>query len=608
MHKSLSLQAKTLMIILSTIIAITILMVGMQYVSFRNNMDQNNQVLFQQIENTFRTVLKNELAFLSLAVRTLLENPAVADRFAARDRAALTRMFVDYFARLQRDYDLAQFQFHVPPATSFLRLHALEKFDDDLSAFRKTVVEANRLQQPVLGLEVGRAGPGTRVVHPVRKNGEHIGTVEFGGSVASVLHNLEQTFGIEYAVGIRQEVFQNARRFDTRPTDIIIDDLVFYTFSGETAAAVMARFQFGKPSYRVDDRLYYLHTFPIHDFSDAEIGRVAVMVDREQARTQMRFTMAVSIGLLFLTAVIASTILLFVIRSSFRPLGEVIETATRMSQGDFTMRLETEKEDEAGRILSAVGRMVDQLRSTIADIRAIADSVSHGSNRLSATAQALSQGATHQASSVEEVSSSIEEMGAKIEHSAENATKTEKIAIKSAEDAEAGGRSVRETVARMKQVADKIGIIEEIARNTNLLALNSAIEAARAGEHGKGFAVVAAEVRKLAERSQQAALEIHELSTNSVDIAETAGGLLDRMVPDIGKTADLVQEISSAAREQNSGLQQITQALTQLDQVVQQNVSASEQVASMSRELSSMADQLSKSISIFQIEENDRPG
>uniref|UniRef100_UPI00048DAA4E methyl-accepting chemotaxis protein n=1 Tax=Desulfocurvus vexinensis TaxID=399548 RepID=UPI00048DAA4E len=194
-----------------------------------------------------------------------------------------------------------------------------------------------------------------------------------------------------------------------------------------------------------------------------------------------------------------------------------------------------------------------------------------------------------------------------IRQNAENARETEKIAVQSAQDAEAGGKAVTETVAAMKDIADKISIIEEIARQTNLLALNAAIEAARAGEHGKGFAVVAAEVRKLAERSGSAAAEISELSSSSVEVAERAGTMLTRMVPDIRRTAELVQEISAASNEQNSGAEQINKAIQQLDQVVQQNASASEEMASTSEELSSQAVQLQQTIGFFRLDGARRP-
>jgi methyl-accepting chemotaxis protein len=220
----------------------------------------------------------------------------------------------------------------------------------------------------------------------------------------------------------------------------------------------------------------------------------------------------------------------------------------------------------------------------------------------------MSVGAADQASAAEEASSSIEEMAANIRQNADNALETEKIAVKAARDAEDGGEAVQSTVLAMKDIAQKTGIIEEIARQTNLLALNAAIEAARAGEHGKGFAVVAAEVRKLAERSQIAAAEISQLSASSVAVAEKAGSMLQVIVPDIRRTAELVQEISAASREQDLGASQINQAIQRLDQIIQQNASASEEIAATAEELSGQADQLQQLMADFKLDDGLRTG
>ncbi|MEG6505032.1 HAMP domain-containing methyl-accepting chemotaxis protein [Nitratidesulfovibrio sp. 1201_IL3209] len=245
--------------------------------------------------------------------------------------------------------------------------------------------------------------------------------------------------------------------------------------------------------------------------------------------------------------------------------------------------------------------MVDGLVSVITEVRSGAENVASGSEELSASAETLSQGATEQAASIEEISSSMEEMASNIRQNMENARQTETIATQAATDAEAGGKAVGDTVGAMREIAAKISIIEEIARQTNLLALNAAIEAARAGEHGKGFAVVAAEVRKLAERSGEAAAEISELSSSSVAVAEHAGEMLTKMVPGIRRTAELVQEIAAASNEQNVGAEQVNKAIAQLDQVIQQNASASEEMASTSEELSSQAEQLQATVSRFRV-------
>jgi methyl-accepting chemotaxis protein len=283
------------------------------------------------------------------------------------------------------------------------------------------------------------------------------------------------------------------------------------------------------------------------------------------------------------------------------PLRKGVLFAQAVAAGDLTQKIDLDQKDEIGQLATALNEMVAKLSSIVGEVMTASDNVAAGSQELSATAQQMSQGATEQAASAEEVSSSMEEMASSIRQNTDNAMQTEKISIKSSVDAKDGGKAVTETVAAMKEIATKISIIEEIARQTNLLALNAAIEAARAGEHGKGFAVVASEVRKLAERSQSAAGEISGLSTRSVAIAEQAGEMLTRMVPDIQRTAELVQEITASSKEQDTGAEQINKAIQQLDQVIQQNASASEEMASTSEELSSQAEQLQHSISFFDI-------
>jgi len=322
----------------------------------------------------------------------------------------------------------------------------------------------------------------------------------------------------------------------------------------------------------------------------------------EEARKEYesaRLTMFIMGGVSLLLAIFTA---LFLTRGIVRPLSEAVEVANRLAAGDLTVEVDVKTKDETGQLLEAIKNMVDKLKHVVSDVMSAADNVSSGSQQLSATAQQMSQGATEQAASAEEISSSMEEMASSIRQNTDNAMQTEKIAIKSAADAKEGGKAVTATVAAMKEIATKISIIEEIARQTNLLALNAAIEAARAGEHGKGFAVVASEVRKLAERSQSAAGEISQLSTSSVAIAEQAGEMLTKMVPDIQRTAELVQEITASSKEQDAGAEQINKAIQQLDQVIQQNASASEEMASTSEELSGQAEQLSDAVAFFKID------
>ncbi|EJC81214.1 methyl-accepting chemotaxis protein [Rhizobium leguminosarum bv. trifolii WSM2297] len=274
--------------------------------------------------------------------------------------------------------------------------------------------------------------------------------------------------------------------------------------------------------------------------------------------------------------------------------------ADQIANGDLTVSPKPLSDKDALGI--ALEQMVERLRGVVADAISAAENVSAGSQELSSSSEQVSQGATEQAASAEEASASMEEMASNIKQNADNAAQTEKIARQSAKDAEASGEAVSRAVEAMRTIAQKIGIVQEIARQTDLLALNAAVEAARAGEHGKGFAVVASEVRKLAERSQSAAAEISSMSSDTVTAAQEAGEMLGRLVPDIRKTAELVSEISAACREQDIGAAQINEAIQQLDKVTQQNAGASEQMSATSEELASQAEELQTSIAFFKVD------
>jgi methyl-accepting chemotaxis protein len=368
------------------------------------------------------------------------------------------------------------------------------------------------------------------------------------------------------------------------------------------------------------------------------------MKDTAEAADHASTSLAISANVIIVGCIVCVGLALalgvVITRMITGPVAHLVSGLGQIAIGDLTARVKVDSEDEIGRLSSAANamaealeakaqlalaigdgdlrhevklasdkdtlglalqKMVANLRDVVANVRAAAGNVSAGSEEMTATAQTLSAGSAEQAASVEEVSASMEQSTASIQQNSENARQTEKIAVKAAQDAMDAGQSVGQTVKAMKDIAQKISIIEEIARQTDLLALNAAIEAARAGEHGKGFAVVASEVRKLAERSQTAAGEISKLSGSSVEIAESAGQMLDKLVPDIKKTSDLVKEIAAGSEEQNAGAAQINKAVQELDKVIQQNASASEEMASSSEELASQAEQLQSAIEFFKV-------
>ncbi|MGV1099553.1 methyl-accepting chemotaxis protein [Thiovibrio sp. JS02] len=360
----------------------------------------------------------------------------------------------------------------------------------------------------------------------------------------------------------------------------------------------------------LDGNIDSLRAETLEDLDQIVKSLAAETVEADETYDSVRsatIRMAVILAILGMT--IALAIALYMTNSITRPLAEAVEINRKLAEGDLCVEMQVNRKDEIGQMLFAMREMVTKLRTIVNDVQegaggvlAMANDVntssaqvSSMSQQLSSSSEELSQGTTEQAAAAEQSSSAMEEMAANIKQNADNAQETERIATESSGKAAESGRSVEATVRAMREISEKISIIEEIARQTDLLALNAAIEAARAGEHGKGFAVVAAAVRKLAERSQNAAGEISTLSSSSIQVAEKAGNLLAALVPDIQKTAQLVQEISAASAEQNSGAEQVNGAIQQLDQVIQQNAQASEELSASAEQLSATAETMSES-------------
>jgi methyl-accepting chemotaxis protein len=335
--------------------------------------------------------------------------------------------------------------------------------------------------------------------------------------------------------------------------------------------------------------------------------RVKQQAAQEIAAAEARFVdmrnVSVALVLAGLFGVMALSI--GVIRSLGKGLRAAMNSARYLAVGNLVFRAEYQANDELGELLLSMQETARQLNRIIGEVRGAADSLASASEEVSATAQSMSQASSEQAASVEQTCASVEQMSASIEQNSENARITDGMAGSAVRQTREGGEAVKDTVEAMKSIAEKIGIIDDIAYQTNMLALNAAIEAARAGEHGKGFAVVAAEVRKLAERSKVAAQEIGEVAKGSVALAERAGSLLNEIVPGIAKTSDLVQEIAAASEEQSTGVGQINTAMNQLNQITQLNASSSEELASTAEEMSDQAEQLQQLMRFFTLASHD---
>ena len=426
----------------------------------------------------------------------------------------------------------------------------------------------------------------------------------------------EQTQYEQEAVDARKEVDTRMARYEKELVSGPVDQALLDTFKNDwssylnTSKNLLAESRLGakeqtnailKGDSKRDFEQVASDLVKLIDLNDAGATAANQRGNEIYANARLSIIAAVLVALL-----VGIALALFISRIISNPLKRAVDVASQLAEGNLAVKIDGGSKDETGQVLTAMQVMVGKLSQIIGEVRNAADGLASASEEVSATAQSISQTTSQQAASVEETSASIEQMSASINQNTENAKITDGMASKAAKEAGDGGDSVQQTVQAMKKIAQRISIIDDIAYQTNLLALNAAIEAARAGEHGKGFAVVAAEVRKLAERSQVAALEIGELSTSSVEMAERAGRLLGEMLPSINKTSDLVQEITAASEEQAAGVSQINSAMNQLNQVTQQNASSSEELASTAEEMSTQAEQLQQSMSFFTLEAGER--
>jgi len=392
--------------------------------------------------------------------------------------------------------------------------------------------------------------------------------------------------------------------------DAVDENGVYYVQALADAAASGGGFVdyiFDKPGAGLQPKVSYAQMIPGTDYWIGT-GIYADNVERQQLavaalinRQTQRSMLEAGVVVLGFFVLILGPLMYFLILSILQPIRELRAVNEQMAKGDLSMDVPINGQDEIADLLATTLSMRDQLARVVSDIQQVGDSVSASSTQTATMAEQMSQGASQQASSTQALASSMQEMDCNIQQTADNAQETEKIARQAAADTEQGGGIVQQTVEAMRRITEKIIVIDEIARNTNMLALNAAVEAVRGSDQGTGFAVVAAEVRKLAEHSQTAAGEISTVSQNSVQVAEQAGRVLTSLVPDIQRTAMLINQISAASAEQRHGSQQVSGALLRLNDIVQQNASQAEEMASVAEHLSVQANQLRDTLGFFKV-------
>lgn len=536
----------------------------------------------------------------------IANNPLILDAVAQGDRIRAADILSRQSELFAENTNFNNVQVHLIDSSlrSFVKSWNFDSFGEALQ-YTEAYAEVRRTGEPVVSMEPSPRGLRLMGLFPMRAGGEFLGIANFEGGLNSIKRDLEAD-GIDFLYLVDNDYLSVATSLRDSPEvggytasqRDINEEFLAYLQSAFAEDAALESYAFDEEYLTVAAAAtnYAGDTVGVYILGEPTSSVVAVL---QQSRGLVMTLFSLFGAVILLMGVLAY---LAIGRWIARPLEEVVSFTRELADGDLTISMGSRRSDEIGQTVRSVESMAGRLRDVIATLRLATDSVADGSRNVGASSQSLSEGSSEQAASVEETSSSVEEMASQISHNAENAKETDAISKRVLQGTRSTHETVSAAVEAMHQITEKISVIDEIARRTNMLALNAAIEAARAGEAGRGFAVVAEEVRRLAERSQNAAAEITELSGTTVDRVEAAGRSFEALAPEIEKTAELVAEISATSREQSSGADQITEAVQQLDQVIQGNAAAAEQLASTAQELESQSNTLEETVDFFRTE------